>query len=315
MYFPYMRGKQYELLALKELVEENAENLKKVHPILEPVRQNMRPLVNALATLQSCDITANLILNPKVGQLAGHRIELNDLSEEKDLDLIPSFIVDDQNPSKDLQFIAQFVQEKHPDTITIIHRSFGSLDKILQSAGITPYVNHVLDEAPDVYLEALKKQITRKHNVVSLKDGFNRVSRNSDFLASSFFSENHLTYAGKGCIGFGDYLTIGKDYSESGGPAYAVALHLTYLDRSKMNQMFCAHFVSDSNSTPVDPAGKFMEALDKMHYAKQVKQFPFIQSLGIRRFAQLFDDGHFPGLGVAKKLSMLHHMETVLSCL
>jgi hypothetical protein len=29
--------------------------------------------------------------------------------------------------------------------------------------------------------------------------------------------------------GFGDFLIVGDDYSESGGPAYAIAIHLTFI--------------------------------------------------------------------------------------
>ena len=28
--------------------------------------------------------------------------------------------------------------------------------------------------------------------------------------------------------GFGDFLIVGDDYSDTGGPAYAVAIHLTF---------------------------------------------------------------------------------------
>ena len=37
--------------------------------------------------------------------------------------------------------------------------------------------------------------------------------------------------------GFGDFLIVGEDYSEAGGPACAVAIHLTFIDPDQNNSM------------------------------------------------------------------------------
>lgn len=39
MYYPYLRGKQFDLLALKEMIQQNLLS-KKVVPIIEPVRDS-----------------------------------------------------------------------------------------------------------------------------------------------------------------------------------------------------------------------------------------------------------------------------------
>lgn len=70
--------------------------------------------------------------------------------------------------------------------------------------------------------------------------------------------------------GFGDFLIVGDDYFESGGPAYAVAIHLTFIDPTQDSEMYIYHFKSDRTSTPTDPAGKFAEALEKL--VREVKK-------------------------------------------
>ena len=64
--------------------------------------------------------------------------------------------------------------------------------------------------------------------------------------------------------GFGDFLIVGDEYSESGGPAYTIAIHLTYIDFDQDEAMHVRHFLSDRQDTPKDPGGKFSEALTKL---------------------------------------------------
>ncbi|WP_153052429.1 sce7725 family protein, partial [Streptococcus suis] len=46
MYFPYLRGRQYELIALRELLENDTLS-KRVVPIIEPVKLSST-LINTL---------------------------------------------------------------------------------------------------------------------------------------------------------------------------------------------------------------------------------------------------------------------------
>lgn len=41
--------------------------------------------------------------------------------------------------------------------------------------------------------------------------------------------------------GFGDFLIVGDEFSESGGPAYAVAIHLTYINTKHEDEMYIYH--------------------------------------------------------------------------
>ena len=142
---------------------------------------------------------------------------------------------------------------------------------------------------------------------ILIKDGFKK-GRNKDYPELEPFSELHLTYKELGLNGFGDFLIVGNEYSESGGPAYAVAIHLTYFNEDEI--MYIRHFISKSNDTPTDPAGKFAEALAKL--VERVEEDDLIfKSDAYRQYKDFHDRGHFPGLGVVKKLSMQHHIETL----
>jgi len=63
MYFPYFRGKQYELITIRE----NAKRMSQVPivPILEPVKQNVSGLRRALEALVEHNVRFVLIVNPQ----------------------------------------------------------------------------------------------------------------------------------------------------------------------------------------------------------------------------------------------------------
>src|SRR5690606_7047031 len=111
--------------------------------------------------------------------------------------------------------------------------------------------------------------------------------------------------------GFGDFLIVGDDYSEGGGPAYAVAIHLTFINPDDEDVMYIYHFVSSTNDTPTDPGGKFAQALAKLIAKLESGTSKLFESSAIKEFRDLNEKGHFPGLGSVKKLSMRHHIETL----
>jgi hypothetical protein len=125
------------------------------------------------------------------------------------------------------------------------------------------------------------------------------------------FSDLHATFTDEGMDGFGDFLIVGDDYSETGGPAYAVAIHLTFIDREQDDSMLIYHFKSQRQDTPTDPAGKFAEALAEMMTTLNARGSKVLETDAVKEFRMLHKQGHFPGLGYVKKLSMNHHIETL----
>ena len=67
MYFPYFRGRQYDLLALKELVQMKLIS-SNVVPVIEPVKI-IPTLKSTLKAFEDANLPVALILNPDVGDL------------------------------------------------------------------------------------------------------------------------------------------------------------------------------------------------------------------------------------------------------
>jgi len=192
---------------------------------------------------------------------------------------------------------------------SLIHAGFAAPNELaaaLQERGEDARVHVFIDDKANT----LYRRHFRGSNRILVKDGFERM-KNSAFPPLDNFSDLHATYTDFGMDGFGDFLTVGDFYSEGGGPAYAVAIHLTFVDATQDNTMRIYHFVSDSNDTPTDPAGKFAQALQKLIAALDTGTSGLLETSAITEFRELYERQHFPGLGHVKKLSMKHHMETL----
>lgn len=65
MYYPYLRGKQFDLLAVTTLIKEERWS-KRIRPIIEPVRDSAT-LKKTIELFDKKDIICYLIMNPQVG--------------------------------------------------------------------------------------------------------------------------------------------------------------------------------------------------------------------------------------------------------
>lgn len=303
MYYPFFRGKQFELLAIRESAGILADA--KFNPIIEPVRETFKGLNRALEELVENGASASVIVNPRHGDhrhdgegLAGYLRE-----QYRDNDAIsPALLLTNTMSTEDaLAHIAQL----DAGPITLVHAGFTDARGLAESLSGDDYTHAFLDSRNLLY----RRQFRTGRRIL-LEDGFER-KRNADYDLVDRFSELHLTFGEQGADGYGDFLTIGDHYAEGGGPAYAVAIHLTFIDPSQESAMFVYHFKSDSNNTPVDPAGKFAEALDKLVAEVDRADSKVLETSAVREFRDLHDRSHFPGLGYVKKLSIRHHIETL----
>ena len=64
--------------------------------------------------------------------------------------------------------------------------------------------------------------------------------------------------------------------------------------------------MSDSNDDISDPANKFYEALTKLVEWNKTKN---LNTKAINTFLEMYESQTYPGLGVVKKLSIMHHIE------
>lgn len=303
VYYPYFRGKQYELVTIRESASLLTES--EFVPIIEPVRESLRGLQRTLTELNETRCESIVILNPKVGDLIGRSREIQDCVAGFDCAGVGLIGDVRTSPRKLATLCKDHLREKK---VTIVHAGIGDARILATQLG-----SH-LGEIRHVFLEPKCGKLYRRHfkgaDRALIRDGFDRKT-NRDYPPYERFSELHLTFDDEGMDGFGDFLIVGDEYSETGGPAYAVAIHITAIDENKDEEMWVFHFKSDRVDTPKDPAGKFLEALQHLYNEVTKPNSPIKRTSAVDEFIRLHSSRHFPGLGYVKKLSMKHHLETL----
>ncbi len=150
---------------------------------------------------------------------------------------------------------------------------------------------------------------------ILVEDGFVR-RKNADYalVPNEQFSRVAFEFSADGFDGFGDHTICGEPYSPGGGPAQAVALHLTYLAPigAAPTVVGIRHFVSDDQTTATPEKVRFFQALNKMLAFTRANAPAFAFSDSCREFEHLAKINHFPKLGAVKRLSIQHHVELML---
>ena len=295
MYYPIFRGKLNELLALRELAILDIQ--KKFRPVIEPVKASFSPLIKTIEVLNANGIEPLIILNPSVGDLKDNFESIEKiLSTTKNIKFIPTFIV--ENSIEDIEVLI-----KNFTNYSLLLK--GGLDKKIIDKSQSALLNFINSDISPGRLQKLK-------NVVLYGDFFKRQKRNADYPKESIFSELHTYYSEySNVVGFGDFSITGEEYSESGGPAYVVTIHVSYINNEKFDELYIRHYSSEPDGTPSNPGKKFLEALSHFMNAYNTNEVNFIETEGIRQFISLHKARHFPGLGQVKKISILHHTETI----
>jgi hypothetical protein len=295
MYFPYFRGRQYELLALRELAESHSltEN---IVPVIEPIK--LSPTFHStIEAYIASEQRIGIIFNPAVGDLSKDKKAINEMYSFLDEDkVIPSVIINPSMPNclRDLE--AREVSRE--DILTVLDNRDSLRVYETEFESVSPKFTLFPDDR--------KIRRTVKQNKILFENKFGKQARNADYPADEFFSEDHLYYAEEGFDGFGDYSIVGDEYAESAFAPYAVAIHIVYFAEDKTLRI--QHFISDSNLDISDVAGKFYEAVSKLAAWYQ-KISPRPSTKGLETLLRHYSNGTYPGLPTLKKLSIMHHLE------
>jgi hypothetical protein len=303
-----MRGRQAELLALRELINQNLLG-DFVIPVVEPIKTSST-FVNTIKTYNDKNKPIAIILNPTVGELSFKSlIDSSFFSFMKtnavSTPIIPSVIMD-KNTDEIVQWLKK--QDYLNSNILVLITNCNYLEsyKILLSS-ISPKYMMFPDERQIHRVIAEAEVNTDK---VLFEDKFNKRAKNADYLKQEdeFFSDDLLYFKNEGYVGVGDYSILGKEYVEGGFSPYAVAIHIVYFADDKTLRI--RHFVSDSNDDTSDVARKFHEAVLKLK--KWSEGRPSNQlTLALSTLIHYADTGYYPGLSTLKKLSIMHHLELV----
>jgi hypothetical protein len=300
MYFPYLRGRQYELLALRDLAKDGLLS-KSVIPVVEPVRLTTT-FDAALRTFADAHNRMALVFNPAVGEYAGSGHFLDAYCARGGVvgHVMPVLLMGPHAPAVLSALTARGAAQS--DIIAV-------LDK---RDCLELYKAQFSDVAPCYTLYPDERQIKRtvRQGKVLFTDRFIRQDKNADYAKNTdeFFSDDHLFFKEEGCVGFGDYSIVGNKYDESGFAPTAVAIHIVYFAGDGTLRMH--HFVSDSNVGTEDVAGKYYEAVTKLvgwYYDGHQAQ----KTGALSAFLQHYENGYYPGLPTIKKLSIMHHLELI----
>jgi hypothetical protein len=310
MYHPYFRGKQFELITIRETAPLLAD--KGFVPIIEPVRESLGGLKKTLKSVSDAGGRAIVIVNPYHGDHQEDGTSITGLLQDGYIGhgaIAAGILLRSDMSVADVMACYGDHADHNP---VLVHAGFNTPKDLAAALAAQ------MSDMTNVFVEDQDKLLYRRHFKQScrilVKDGFKR-QRNADYPPVEEFSDLHVTYADRGMDGFGDFLIVGDVYSEGGGPAYAVAIHLTFIDNDKDDVMYIYHFVSDTKDTPTDPAGKFGQALAKLIKKLDSGTSKLLETEAIKEFRSLHAKGHFPGLGYVKKLSMKHHIETLAAYL
>ena len=251
-YYPFLRAKTYDVKAVAGCAKSLVQN-GKIMPIFEPVSDPSTTLLKSAKAFGSVGLEVAVVVNPQVGALIGSLAKttklLSDMIAAK-ASVVPAFSVTPTTQVAEAHwFLTQF-----PGRSVCVH--FG-----VPNAQVTSLL--LRSQATHVFLSGATNT-AHQHSFLAaqralLSDGFKAQAKNAAYPAQSFFGDLHLTYPTLGFAGFGDFAIVGYRFSPSGGPAYAVAIHMT--EDFQAAGIFCNHFLSTSNFTPADPAGKFCESL------------------------------------------------------
>lgn len=302
MYYPYLRGRQFELIALREFALQRGDR-NNIVPIIEPVKKTFNSIKIAISKFIEGDMKFALVLNPQVGEI--ERIDdIVDSLRDKLADTsrwIPTFIIGN-NYREITDAIRKFDYE---NVMLICSDETDSSNAEFEQLIFSSEVKYVVSKES----RTLKRKLSGSDkDLIRLDDNFNVQKRNRDYLnmPEEKFSEEHLYYSEDGYAGFSDYTVLGSDFKVGGGAAYAVAIHLSY--KKDNNEVWIRHFTSTSNQDRANIQGKFAEAAIKaVAFFDEYE----IYSNSANELRGYIEKGKFPGLGMVKKIAIKNHLELI----
>lgn len=311
MYFPYLRGRQFEMIALREYAITRG-NKNNIIPIIEPVKKTFNTMKRTLSTMIENEVKYALILNPLVGEIAKDKtiktedstdLIMGGLNEElKDnLQWIPAYILTDNYND-----ILENINKRDLNQVMIICSSYTDVNNADFDTLITSErVDYIVAEEN----RKLKRLYGETKKIIRLDDKFKSEKRNKDYLEKKEekFTDEYLYYEEDNYFGFSDYTVLPNEFKEGGSLPYAVVIHLTY---EKDSEVWISHFTSENNGDQSNIQGKFGEALRKVIKFVDEKK---LQTSSIKELQTYYSSEKYPGLGMIKKISIKNHLELMNS--
>lgn len=294
-YYPYLRGRQNELIALRELATKKLLS-GNIIPIVEPLTVSST-FLSTLKAFKDNNLKLAVIMNPEYGSFFQDndkediKKEIISLLNDEDLVIKAYIMENDLDLSNEDIHNLLIINKKHD--------SFDEFFKIFKD-GNYPLITLIPDDR-------LFKRKLNSDNKVLLEDCFNKQARNSDYEneIDEFFSDG-LQLSDDGYDGFSDYSIVGKEYVESGFAPRNVVIHLIY---NEDDDLRIHHFTSTNNDNVIDIAGMYGKSVEKLYQWSEENNV--YKTEGLKNFLESYLNQKYPGLGVVKRWSIMHHLQLV----
>lgn len=306
MYYPFLRGLQFELIVLREL-SKKTDLHRYVCPIIEPVRASLSSLQTATDTIGMTEWHPFLVLNPSVGDMVEDNRSLIDFYSDEACrrTLRPALIYCDNRDR-----ISSYIDEMELNDVMII--CMGEISDPVELLEVVrhPKVRSVVLLNPHKHrrLENDLKRLDKAY--IRLDDSFVSEKKNADYLdvPPQKFTEQHLYYRDDGYDGYSDFTLLPMFFESGGWLPRAISIHWSYLSRLNDQEIWVRHFTSETNETSSNIQGKFAEAVAKLSDASRTGEEPLSHNDALGQMLDYERMKKYPGLGVIKKLSIMNHI-------
>ncbi len=186
MYYPYFRGKQFELILLRDNAEFLAKN--NIHPIIEPVKRDFSALIRAMKVTNENGTDCTLIVNPQAGKqpvpiLSILQELIDDKFKEYNNISIGYMIHAESNTTELLKLLKKY----RGFSFTIIHSGYTNgkvlADEIKRFQNIKMHV-FIEGFAGKLYQRHLKKDNIKR---ILIRNGFKPQKKNANYPPREHF--------------------------------------------------------------------------------------------------------------------------------
>ena len=305
MYLPFLRGKLYELKAIKEFIEEGygGENGCHIMPIIEPVKNDMRPLMSCVEAMGKARMPFAVVLNSRMGDFKRTAFNMSSfLSDErlKDVHWAPAFEV---NGNANVDIIEATIRENGLNDVMLVFFTIVELeDEKINRLVTNDAVKYIVALNLTQRLSVMDDLSEMGKELISIEDCFPEKTPNSAYGEDidEAFSDTFSYYKSRlGLFGFSDFTALARNYREGGVLPQVVAIHMTYQKSAKVVHVH--HFLSESHNGSSNIRKEFREANEKIPPFYKDKP----KTLAVEQLSKM----DYPGLGAIKKYSIKNHFE------
>ncbi|MGN0202624.1 MAG: sce7725 family protein [Candidatus Cryptobacteroides sp.] len=307
MYLPFLRGKLYELKAIKEFAEESygKDYGRQIMPIIEPVKKDIRSLVSCVQVMGDVGMPFAVVMNSRTGDFQRLTFDIQtflDTANLTDVNWVQAYEV---NSNANIDSIQESISQYNFDNVMLVFFTNVDLDdpdivRLINNDNVKFVAVLNLTQRPPV-INGLKATGKR---IITIEDCFPEKSTNNAYRDNldEFFSDTFSYYDTLFDIyGFSDFTVLSRNFREGGVLPQVVAIHMTYKKSDKA--IYVHHFLSDSRNGSNDIRNEFREANDKIS--------PFYLDKPRTIAVEQITNQGYPGLGAIKKFSIKNHLELI----